>query len=163
MWRLKLKQLARACSSSASAGGSKQAASSSSSSSWNMYGRLLEQHPIKAKMLSSGVIMGSGDFACQWLTRRHEAKEKGATSDEEEEEAEADDNAEAVGGYDWHRTAKFALLGGSIIGPTLHHWYSFLFRTFPGITLSSTGTFLCMCCVLVGGELAVRSCCEALL
>lgn len=99
----------------------------SSSSSWS-YSRLLEQHPIKAKMISSGLIMGSGDFACQNLTREH--------GEEGEEEAAQERHA----GFDLHRTAKFATMGSLIIGPTLHHWYSFLVHCFPGTTTTAAST-----------------------
>jgi hypothetical protein len=112
MWR-GLKLAMRACSSSAKATGpSASSSSGSKSSSWNLYGRLLEQHPIKAKMISSGVIMGSGDFTCQWLTRRAGEADKGMDGDVDE----------AAAGFDWYRTAKFVLMGSVVIGPTLHHW-----------------------------------------
>lgn len=81
--------------------------------------------------------MGSGDFACQWLTKKHaeqEAKEKGEEQQQGQEE-----------GYDLRRTAKFAFMGSIIIGPTLHHWYSFLVRTFPGTTTSAVGTYVRGC------------------
>lgn len=143
MWRLKL--VRRACSGKAGAGAA-AVAGSSSKPSWNLYGRLLEKHPIKAKMLSSGLIMGGGDLACQYLTRRHAeqeaeaaaAKEKGP-HDPHNAQAEGPE-AGAVAGFDLRRTAKFAFMGFVFIGPMLHHWYSFLVRAFPGGGTAPAGT-----------------------
>lgn len=60
MWRSSRRLLLRGvrfCSTTkgkGQAGAGATSSSSGSKSSWNVYGRLLEQHPIKAKMLSSG-------------------------------------------------------------------------------------------------------------
>ena len=133
MWR-RFNFIRRARSTSSFTSSSATSASTSSSSKpaaasasgGSLYARLLEQHPIKIKCLSSGVIMGSGDLACQWLTKR--AKTEAA--------------AEAEAGFDLWRTAKFGIMGSIIIGPVLHHWYGFLIGQFPGATTAAAGTWV---------------------
>ena len=97
-------------------------------SPWAWYSRCLQEHPIKTKLLTSSFLMGSGDVACQALTR-HEKQQEAEASGEPGAAA-----AHAPAPYDWHRTRKFAFLGAVLIGPALHHWYSFLIRTFPAQT-----------------------------
>lgn len=92
--------------------------------------------PTFNQYIKTGIIMGSGDFACQWLTRK-QAEREAAERGEKGEKGEK-------GGYDLRRTAKFAFMGSLIIGPTLHHWYSFLARTFPGSTTAAAGTNCCI-------------------
>jgi hypothetical protein len=73
--------------------------------------------------------MGTGDISCQFLTRyqkQHEHQQATQTN--------PSSLPPSLPPYDWHRTFKFFFLGGVVVGPALHHWYSFLIRFSPAQT-----------------------------
>lgn len=67
------------------------------------YAGLLEARPLLTKVVTSGVLLGSGDLCTQALVDRR---------------------------VNWRRTGKFALLGALVVAPSLHVWYGFLARRF---------------------------------
>lgn len=86
--------------------------SSSSSSSFSLFGwyaKKLDSHPLLTKGISAGIISGSGDFICQFLTNPED------------------------GGFDFLRTGHFFLMGSFFVAPVTHIWYSALStRLLPG-------------------------------
>lgn len=105
---------------------STEATSSPFLSPWAIYSRWLKDHPMKTKLLTSSFIMGAGDVACQFLTRYEKQQERATDLPNV-----ACSSPTPTLPYDWYRTAKFFLLGGVLVGPALHHWYSFLIRLAP--------------------------------
>jgi len=73
--------------------------------------------------------MGAGDISCQFLTRCQKQQEH-----EQAQQANLSFLPVSLHPYDWHRTLKFFFLGGVVVGPALHHWYSFLVRFSPAQT-----------------------------
>mmetsp|Transcript_26299 Transcript_26299/g.58878 ORF Transcript_26299/g.58878 Transcript_26299/m.58878 type:complete len:309 (+) Transcript_26299:18-944(+) len=95
---------------------------------WSGYSTALQKHPIFVKAVSSGLICGSGDAACQtvqqWLTPPETAK--------------AD--------FDVRRTLRFTALGAGLLAPTLHVWYATLSKWFPGSTAAAAAKVACYEC-----------------
>lgn len=73
---------------------------------FHWYNQSLEKNPILTKSLTSGVIALAGDVSCQIAV-------------------------EKVENVNMKRAAIFSLLGGALVGPTLHFWYSFLHKVLP--------------------------------
>jgi len=81
------------------------------------YIQLLEEHPYKTKMITSGIISGMGDVASQALTAG---------------------SLEAFTlAFSLERLVKYAGVGALVTAPILHHWYLFLGRHFPSTELPS--------------------------
>lgn len=78
----------------------------------------LDTHPFTTKILSSGLISGSGDLLCQSIV----AKKKSQSTTHE---------------FDWMRTLRFTILGGFLVAPTVHLWYGMLMSRIPGTSISS--------------------------
>ena len=78
------------------------------------YARLLETWPVLTKSATAGALLGLGDCAVQRVVEG--------------------------GAWDRRRTAKLALLGGLMVGPTLHAWYGWLGRAVPGTAPSRVAT-----------------------
>lgn len=76
--------------------------------SW--YNAHLAATPLKTTALSTCIIMSAGDIFCQL------AIEGGSISS-----------------FDVMRTARMTIIGLAMVGPTLHYWYGYLHRRFPGI------------------------------
>jgi len=72
---------------------------------WAAYLNALEKNPLATKCATSGVLNALGDLFAQF----------------------AFDDA-AKNGIDWRRAGIFTFLGGFLVGPTLHFWYSTLGR-----------------------------------
>jgi hypothetical protein len=60
------------------------------------YERMLESHPMPTKAASSALIAASGDAICQIGVEDHP--------------------------FDFERFGRFVVLGGALVGPTLHFW-----------------------------------------
>ena len=69
--------------------------------SWiDAYTRRLETHPLSTKSISSGFLVGLGDWITQiWI--------------------EKDANGKS---FDWKRLGTMTFLGTCLLGPTLHNW-----------------------------------------
>lgn len=77
------------------------------------YDALLARHPLPTKAISSGLICGAGDCACQLLQSSVDVSGDG-------------DGKPAP--FSFQRLANFTFLGGALVGPTLHVWYGALNR-----------------------------------
>ncbi|KAL1510273.1 hypothetical protein AB1Y20_006595 [Prymnesium parvum] len=71
------------------------------------YERLLLSHPLATKSLTSALVTGAGDLFCQLGVERADA-------------------------LDRPRLAAFTAVGGLLVAPVLHGWYSLLNSRFPG-------------------------------
>jgi len=78
------------------------------------YMQLLDEKPIAAKVLTSVVIGGAGDVACQLLV----------------------DNDRP---FSFRRLFNMAFLGAVLVAPCLHVWYGFLAKTIPGSSWLAVG------------------------
>jgi len=74
------------------------------------YSNALERYPKVTKCLTSGVVMGAGDFIGQVYYE---------------------------GSFDKERLARYSILGAGLVGPSLHYWYNFLGRMIPGTQFSA--------------------------
>lgn len=86
---------------------------------WNKYLELLETKPISTKAITSGCISFTADVLCQRIDQENHVSKNDKISFQ----------------WDKLRTFKFSLLGLCFIGPTLHFWYTNLFRMLPGTNL----------------------------
>lgn len=73
------------------------------------YAAKLDTHPWATKMISSGLISGSGDLLCQYLNKDNQRKS-----------------------FDWVRTLRFTILGSFLVAPVVHVWYNLLMTKIPG-------------------------------
>lgn len=87
------------------------------------YATKLDSHPITTKVISSGIISGSGDLLCQSIIARKEKQQQQTTTTHDY--------------YDWIRTLRFTILGSFLVAPTVHFWYGMLMRRIPGTSISS--------------------------
>eukprot|EP00039_Didymoeca_costata_P029882 m.26859 g.26859 ORF g.26859 m.26859 type:complete len:241 (+) comp7840_c0_seq1:149-871(+) len=79
-----------------------------------MYNEALETRPVITKAIMTAVIVGSGDVICQVAIEGHTSLEK----------------------FDWGRLGRMMIIGATLIGPTLHTWYGFLYQKLPGSGLA---------------------------
>ena len=79
--------------------------------SWEGYNVFLVKHPLPTKALTSGVICGSGDAACQLIDRGESTLHSN---------------------FDPTRTMRFTFLGTFLLAPVLHVWYGRLGIWIPG-------------------------------
>lgn len=91
---------------------------------------MLDTHPIATKVITSGLISGSGDLLCQYLS---------STENNEIEDEKQHNNS-----YDWRRTINFTILGGALVAPTVHVWYGYLMSSIPGSSITAIGKRLFM-------------------
>jgi Mpv17 / PMP22 family len=77
------------------------------------YAMKLDTHPITTKCISSGLISGTGDLICQYLTL------PGNDDDSNKQSS-------TTSSWDIARTSRFASLGAFWVGPVLHCWYGSL-------------------------------------
>jgi peroxisomal membrane protein 2 len=77
---------------------------------WARYANAVRTAPLATKSLSSLIITAAGDVGCQLLVERRET-------------------------VDSQRCAKMAVVGGVLVGPSLHFWYGTLLRLVPGGSL----------------------------
>lgn len=85
--------------------------SSSKESLFAWYTKKLDTHPLLTKGITSGIIAGTGDGICQFLSV-----------------SENDDWK-----MDWLRTGRFFIMGCFWVAPCTHVWYNFLnTQLFPG-------------------------------
>lgn len=78
---------------------------------WGTYNRWLLEYPLLTKSLTSALIVAVGDIAAQIGI-------EGA----------------AFGELNWRRVGNMLILGGVVIGPTLHFWYGALMAKIPAPT-----------------------------
>mmetsp|Transcript_27258 Transcript_27258/g.56823 ORF Transcript_27258/g.56823 Transcript_27258/m.56823 type:complete len:266 (-) Transcript_27258:249-1046(-) len=81
----------------------------------------LDTHPLTTKIITSGLISGSGDLLCQYLTSKR------SSSDDE-----SNNDIEKYQPFNWMRTLRFTILGSFLVAPTVHAWYGFLMSSIPG-------------------------------
>ena len=81
------------------------------------YGAYLAKWPLSTKMITSGVICASGDCMCQLLWG---------------------EPIPTASDFDGWRTLRFLLTGAFVVAPTMHMWFGFLSRTFPGVSMAAT-------------------------
>jgi len=77
------------------------------------YNDLLLKHPILTKSVTSMCVVGGGDWVAQKFIEGRDA-------------------------IVWKRVATMGLVGLTLVGPTLHHWFGFLFRVLPGTGAKAT-------------------------
>lgn len=73
------------------------------------YNGLNEAYPLVTKMFLTAAIVGTGDVMCQLYVED-----------------------QTLATMDKTRFMRMCFLGSVLIGPTLHFWYGFLYRTMPG-------------------------------
>ena len=95
------------------------------------YTQKLDSHPIATKVITSGLISGSGDLLCQYLSTK---KDNEIIEDEKQHN----------NSYDWRRTINFTILGGALVAPTVHVWYGYLMSSIPGSSITAIGKRLFM-------------------
>ena len=89
---------------------------------FKQYSAVLERHPLPTKIVTSGIVCGSGDAACQAITLNDGGRERPADSGTPADR----------GGFDGGRCARFVVLGGALLAPVLHVWYGRLGVWIPG-------------------------------
>mmetsp|Transcript_24620 Transcript_24620/g.59370 ORF Transcript_24620/g.59370 Transcript_24620/m.59370 type:complete len:309 (-) Transcript_24620:447-1373(-) len=148
-------------SAPSAAASSTSAASSSTSPSilrnplLQWYVTKLDTHPLTTKIVSSGLISGSGDLLCQYLIRAEKSGSGGGGQESgtqiittplanEEGGAGGDavvesnnDSSHNNPSFDWIRTLRFTILGSFLVAPVVHRWYGFLMSSIPGTSVSS--------------------------
>jgi len=72
---------------------------------WQVYCDWLERYPVLTKVVTTALLVGGGDVVAQLYI-------------------------EGAPVLDTRRSCKMIVLGGAVIGPTLHVWYGFLNRVF---------------------------------
>lgn len=94
------------------------------------YGALLESHPIPTKAATSSVIVGLGDIFCQLgIEKRSFSAPSSAALGAEPKDGELAEQEQLA--FDYGRLGRMGFLGCTLIGPVLHYWYGFLYRTLP--------------------------------
>lgn len=96
------------------------------------YVKLLEDAPMLTKSITSSLLSGGADFICQLGSNSN------SVTTIERAPLPWSVITNRLTDYDLQRTITFTILGGALVGPTLHFWYGFLTRTIPGNSLSST-------------------------
>ncbi|CAH3145275.1 unnamed protein product [Porites evermanni] len=74
---------------------------------WKWYMRCLENHPWKTQLISTGALLGAGDFIAQQCVEKVPLRE-----------------------HDVIRTVRMAAVGTVVIGPIFHVWYAALDQRF---------------------------------
>ena len=87
--------------------------------SW--YSQKLSSHPILTKCITSGIIAGAGDLACQYIVHCKQGRDK--------TEPVVDKH---VFRPDLIRSSRFTILGFALIAPVVHFWYGTLMIRIPG-------------------------------
>jgi len=77
------------------------------------YDRSLQRYPLLVKSITSSAICGSGDVFSQIVIEKSDK-------------------------LNFRRSFNFSILGGFLVGPTLHVWYGNLARWFPGQSAKAT-------------------------
>lgn len=113
-------------------------ASASSSSSPSIlrnplqwYVSKLDTHPLTTKCITSGLIAGSGDLTCQYLS-----SQSGSSTSQQQEEEEGAIVQKNQSTIDPIRTLRFFTLGSLFVAPVIHLWYGFLMTSIPGSSIS---------------------------
>eukprot|EP00569_Conticribra_weissflogii_P007174 CAMPEP_0171350988 /NCGR_PEP_ID=MMETSP0878-20121228/37832_1 /TAXON_ID=67004 /ORGANISM="Thalassiosira weissflogii, Strain CCMP1336" /LENGTH=288 /DNA_ID=CAMNT_0011856091 /DNA_START=10 /DNA_END=876 /DNA_ORIENTATION=- len=91
------------------------------------YASKLDTHPLLTKGITSGMIAGSGDILCQYLSNNSQSS--GPT-----DENDSPTNTHQT--FNWKRTLRFTILGSFLIAPTVHVWYGALMTRIPGTSAS---------------------------
>jgi hypothetical protein len=94
---------------------------------------------VATKALTSALIVGAGDVACQTLLERRSLTAGSARAQHESQgPQQPGDMADRGGGtaasrpFDYARLGNMTLLGAVLVAPVLHVWYGFLGRKIPG-------------------------------
>lgn len=87
---------------------------------WVRYNDSLQSYPLLVKGITSGILSFSADIICQ-------------TSFPEKKES----SDESLLSIDTGRLIRFTGVGALLTAPTLHFWYGFLTRQFPGQSFRS--------------------------
>lgn len=121
------------------------------------YASKLDSHPLRTKIITSGLIAGTGDLLCQSIVL-------GTTEDNKVDDINFNDGSmicnhqqvhqlqqhsssstsSCASQYDITRTAKFAFLGATLVAPATHVWYGYLMTKIPGLSLASVGKRLAL-------------------
>lgn len=98
---------------------------------------------MTTKCITSGIISGSGDLLCQYLSSKQNDTPKQPGGSDTTSSTE-DDNRDIVetdqtNNFDWLRTLRFTILGSFLVAPTVHAWYGYLMSSIPGTGISAIG------------------------
>ncbi len=99
------------------------------------YTSKLDSHPLKTKIITSGCIAGIGDVLCQSFSGL--GMKNNADDDDVIRQHSTTSAAAFTSCYDIARTAKFTLLGATLVAPATHVWYGYLMTKIPGTNISS--------------------------
>ena len=120
----------------------------------------LDTHPVTTKCITSGIISGSGDLLCQYLTKKSNNSNSSNTDthtitnandnndgqltltavnneNKKGTAVETNDDDDGYDNYDILRTIRFTILGSFLVAPTVHKWYGFLMSSIPGSSIGS--------------------------
>lgn len=84
-------------------------------------------------------LAGAGDFTCQLLgiTLPREVDMDDETYVDMDKGVPPWQVLSVISDVDWARCARFAALGAGFLAPSLHYWYGFLGRRFPGLSVTA--------------------------
>jgi len=97
---------------------------------------------VKTKALTSAVIVGLGDVACQALLEGRSLQGGSCATTTETAErkgthrgGEGGEGGVCAKPFDYARLGNITLLGAVLVAPVLHVWYGFLGRKLPGTSI----------------------------
>lgn len=124
------------------------------------YASKLDSHPLRTKIITSGLIAGTGDLLCQCIgpgttedkkvdniinindgnmIYNHQLEQQ-----QQQLQQHSVSSSSPTSQYDITRTAKFAFLGATLVAPATHVWYGYLMTKIPGVSLVSVGKRLAL-------------------
>jgi hypothetical protein len=80
------------------------------------YSQQLDARPLFTKCMSAGIVSFVGDLSSQTVLKK----------------AGHDPDAPILDRIDWKQTARFVGMNLFMVGPTLHYWYRYLGKVYPG-------------------------------
>lgn len=123
-----ISDLLRRCSGGSPKSGQSSAPTNIGGGVWGAYNRALERRPLLTKSITCGCLSFAADVVCQKAFPPTPAAVDGGLESSE---------GEGVA-LDWFRLTKFTVLGVIYVSPSLHVWYGYLARMFPGSGLTAT-------------------------
>ncbi|KAJ6799407.1 protein Mpv17 isoform X1 [Iris pallida] len=84
---------------------------------WRWYQKVLEAHPLKTQVVSSGVLWGLGDVGAQAITHS-------TLRNSHHPHCQGDDDFK----INWRRVATTSMFGFAFVGPIGNYWYEYLDR-----------------------------------
>lgn len=87
-----------------------------------------------------GFLAGAGDFTCQLLgitLSREVDMDEETYVDMDQDVPPRQVLLSVISDVDWGRCARFAAIGAGFLAPSLHYWYGFLGRRFPGLSVTA--------------------------